>query len=306
MAINSGNPLTVGEDLFVECEIGLDDELMAYIQESHEIQMRIGGEPFYLWSRVDQGEFVSKSITTWQTTASQYSAYIWQPGDGETNHPNARIQQNKFNVFNDGTALTRVADPEFIAFDTEYALWVEPGSDETDAGSVRIWFNENFVPGEVAYTYRNICSCVDRSTGYPNRECPLCRGTSYPAAFEQYNTDATKYSPENTVLVRVPMAAETLTPEQIGRVLRRDLRHWMRNTPLVANFDVIMGTTGRNAGVLFEIVSKSDSRWRGQLMHQSFNTVRIEESDIRYKLAPVTVAQTVVGVSTLTSSAEIS
>ena len=306
---NSKTPLTVGEDLFVECEIGLDSEIVSYIRESHGIQIKVGAEPFYLWTRVDQGALITKSITTFTTTSPQYSAYIWQPGDALSSHPNARIQENTFSVYNNGTKLTRIVDPGSLDLDTEYALDIERGTGTTtttDDDSVRIWFNRDFVPSNVAYAYRNICECVDNSTGYPNRECPLCRGTSYPSSFDQYTTDATKYNPVNTILIRVPMFDETLTPEQIGRVRRRDMQHWMELSPIVNNFDLIMGTTGRNAGVLFEITAKRDSRLRGQLMHQEFNTIRIEDSDIRYRLAPVTVSQIISDVVLITSSAEVS
>ena len=102
------------------------------------------------------------------------------------------------------------------------------------------------------------------------------------------------------------MFDETLTPEQIGRVRRRDMQHWMELSPIVNNFDLIMGTTGRNKGVLFEITAKRDSRLRGQLIHQEFNTIRIEDSDIRYRLAPVTVSQITVDVILITSNAEVS
>jgi len=302
---SSNNPLSVGEDLYVECEIGLDPEMIDYMRESHNIQIKIGAEPFYLWHRVDQGSLISTSITSWLTTSPQYSAYIWHPSDGEGNHPNARIQQNQFKVFHNSSEMTRVYDPGSLTYDNEYALETESGSDVNTSGAVRIWFNYSFTPGNVSYAYRNVCSCVDRTTGYPNRECPICRGTSYPAAFVQYKINGTKYTPADTILVRIPLAAETLTPEQIGRVVRRDLRHWMQATPYVNNFDVIMGTTGNNAGVLFEVVAKSDSKWRSILLHQEFNTVRIEETDIRYHLAPSTVAQIDSDVVLITSSAEI-
>ena len=302
---NSNNPLPVGDDLYIECELGLDEEIIDYIQETHTLQVRVGGEPFYLWTRQDQGSIVSKSITSWETTGTQYSAYIWQPSDGAANHPNARSQQDKFKVFNDSTPMTRVYDKDSIAYDTEYALVIDVGDDESDAKSVLIWFNEDFTPGNVSYIYHNLCSCVDTSTGYPNRECPLCKGTSYPAAFVQYTTTATKYSSVNTVIIRVPMVAETFTPEQVGRVKRRPISHWMEAAPYVNNFDVIMGTTGRNSGVLFEVVGKRDSRWRGILMHQEFDTIRIEESDIRYSLAPVSVSAVTSDNVTITSGTEI-
>ncbi|KKL13072.1 hypothetical protein LCGC14_2529440, partial [marine sediment metagenome] len=168
--VNSGSPLSGGEELFRECELGLDAEVVDYMRESHTLQIRVGGEPFYIFQRVEQGEFRSKSITSWETTASQYSAYIWQPTDGEDTHPNSRTQKNTFKIFNDAVELTRVFDKDSIAYDTEYAIEVETGIDVDTVGAVLIWFNEEFIPGNVSYSYRNICSCVDRSTGYPNRE----------------------------------------------------------------------------------------------------------------------------------------
>ena len=303
--INSNSPLDPGKELYRDCEIGLDAEIPDYMRESHTLQIRIGGEPFYLFQRVDQGSFQSKSITNWVTTGTQYSAYIWTPDMGEVVHPNARIQENEFKVFNNSAKMTRAYDKGSIAYDSEYALEVEVGEDSGDAGTVRIWFNEDFTPGNVSYIYRNLCSCVDLSTGYPNRECPLCRGTSYPTAFIQYKTLATKYNPTNTVIVRVPMAPEELPVDQIGRVKRRDLKHWMPYTPYVNNYDIIIGTIGRNRGVVFEIVSKSDSRWRGILIHQEFNTIRIEDSDVRYQLVPSIVTSIVTEGVTITSNAVI-
>jgi len=303
---NSGQPLNNGEELFRECELGLDQEVVDYMRESHTLQIRVGGEPFYIFQRAEQGEFRSKSITSWKTTGTQYSAYIWQPDDGEDIHPNSRTQENTFRVLNSAAELTRVFDKDSIVYDTEYALEIETGTNKTTAGAVLIWFNTGFIPDNVSYSYKNICSCVDRSTGYPNRECPLCRGTSYPVAFTQYTTAATTYNPINTVLVRVPMAAADLSADQIGRVTSRDIRHWIAyDAPYVNNYDLIIGTMGRNTGVVWEIVNKSDSRWRGILMHQEFDTVRIEESDIRYQLAPVSVKQIFTATTTITSNAEV-
>lgn len=302
---NSGSPLSPGEDLFIDCELGLDKEITEYIVENHTLQIRIGAEPFYLFRRTDQGELISRSITSWSTTGSQYSAILWQPGDGERFHPNYRAQENYWHVFNNASSMVRAYDKESIAYDNEYAIEVLKSNTSTTFGTVKIWFNEDFAPGDVSYSFRNLCSCVDITTGYPNRECPLCRGTSYPAAFTQYTCGANRYKPANTVLIRVPMVSETKPVTQIGRVTRREHRHWMEATPYVQNYDLIMGTTGRNAGVLFEIVGKYDSRWRGILTHQEFDTIRIEESDIRYKLSPISVMPITVDVVNITSNATI-
>lgn len=303
--INSGNPLNPGEDMYRDCEIGLDAEVIHYIKQNHAIQIRIGAEPFYLFRRVDQGSYISESVTSWDTTAPQYSAIVWQPGDSERRHPNYRTQENHWAVYQGSRLLSRVYDKDSIAADDEYAIEVRRTGSSNMLGAVKIWFNEGFTPTNISYAFRNLCSCVDATDGYPNRECPLCRGTSYPAAFKQYTCPATAYKPANTVLVRVPMGAETRPVEQVGRVTQREHRHWMEADPYVKNYDLIMGTTGRNAGILFEITSKYDSRWRGILAHQEFDTIRIEEDDIRYKLAPVPVITKVTEIATVTSNTVI-
>ena len=286
--INSNNPLQPDEPLYRDCELGLDYEVVDYIKESNGLQIRIGGEPYFLFRRVAQGSIQSKTVSTWVTTASQYSAYVWQPGDGETLHPDARTQQNQFQVFNNSSLMTRVHDKDSINSDTEYALETEVGTDRSNARSVRIWFNVNFVPGTVAFNYRNLCECVDPTTGYPNRACPICRGTSYPTAFIQYLCSATKYNPANTVLIRTPIATADAPVDQIGRVARRDQVFWMEADPYVDNYDIIRGTIGQNKDVVFEIVRKRDSRWRSILTSQQFEGVRIEDSDIRYSIVPDT------------------
>lgn len=286
--INSGNPLAPGEEMFRDSEIGLDAEIQDYIKESNNIQIKIGGEPFHLFKRVAQGAIQSSPISSWVTTAPQYSAYIWRPGDGEILHPDARTQQNQFQVFNNSTLMSRVHDKDSINVDTEYALETEVGTDRSNARSVRIWFNIDFVPGTIAYNYKNLCECADPTTGYPNRECPLCRGTSYPTAFVQYMCPATKYYPSNTILIRVPIATEDQPVDQIGRVSRRDQVFWMEALPYVDNYDIIRGTIGQNKDVIFEIVRKRDSRWRSILTSQQFEGVRIEDSDIRYSIIPDT------------------
>lgn len=282
---NSSNPLNPGEPLFRECELGLDMEEIEYVRENHMLQIRMGAEPFYLLQRAVSGSFIASAAQVWDSRLPQFSTYIWKPIDGEVNHPDIRIQgQSSFQVFNNGVALTRAYDKDSIAYDTEYAVEMEVGTDVNTSGAIKLWFNEGFTPGRITWKSKNICSCVDRSTGYPNRECPLCRGTSYPAAFTQWFGAGTKYNPNNTILVRVPMAPETTPATQIGRVQQRQYRHWIQHVPYVNNYDIIVGTMGTNKGLVFEITQKSDSSWRGILMHQEFNTLQIEQSDIRYQI----------------------
>lgn len=283
---NSNNPIDPNEEMYRECELGLDKEIIAYMQENHELQIRIGGEAFYLFKRLASGSLVQGTAAGWLTHAPQYSTQIWHPTDGEFTHPNVRNQNSEdFVVLNDDVAMKRVTTKSFITYDNEYAIEVGVGTGSQNDGIVKLWFNENFIPGTVTWRYYTICSCADRSTGYPNRACPSCKGTSYPQGWEQWFGQSTAYAPANTILVRTPMAPETRPVDPIGRVKQRNYRHWTLYTPIVDNYDIIVGAgPGVNQGVVYELVSKSDSLWRGILMHQEFDTIRIEESDIRYQL----------------------
>jgi len=290
---NSSNPLNPGEPLFRECELGTDMEEIEYIRENHMLQLRLGSEPFYLFQRAVSGSMVTGAASTWNTHLPQFSTYVWTQVDGQTRHPDARIQnRTAFQVFNNGIEMARAYDKNSLAYDTEYAIEVMVGTDKNSAGAVKLWFNEGWTPGRITWRYKNICSCVDRSTGYPNRECPLCKGTSYPTAFTQWLGAGTKYNPNNTIPVRVPMAPEASPATQIGRVQQRQYSHWTLATPYVNNYDIIVGTMGTNKGLIFELIQKSDSSWRGVLMHQKFNTIQIEASDIRYKIVVQTLYPT--------------
>ncbi len=282
---NSSDPLQPGEELARECEIGLDEEIIYYIRQNHDLQIRVGGEPFYLFQR-QSGSAVSGTLTSWAQTSPSYIGTLWTPSDGESKHPDVRINKPGFVLFNNGVAMTRVFDLDFIAADTEYYIETQVGTSSTDKGTVRVHFNEGFVPGVITYRYNTLCSCVDIESGYPNRECPICKGTSYPVSFVQYECDATKYNPINTILVRVPIAGETRPVDRIGRVKVRRHKHWARFTPYIRNYDLILGTIGRNENVLFEVIGKYDSRVRGILLHQEFDTLRINETDVRYTLIP--------------------
>ena len=285
---NSSDPLQPGEDMYRQCELGLDEEEIQYIRENHSLQIRVGGEPFYLFQR-QSGSAASGTITVWPQITPNYIGVLWTPADGESTHPDIRINETTFFLYNNGSLLTRVFDEDFVLNDTEFYIERQAGTSSTTSRTLRIHFNEGFVPGTVTYQAATICSCADLETGFPNRECEICKGTNTPAAFVQYLVTGDKHRPYNTILVRVPMSGETFGVDKIGRVKKRGYRNWILPTPYVYNYDILRGTIGRNEGVLFEVVSKYDSRIRGILLHQEIDTLRLNESDIRYSMIPEVV-----------------
>jgi hypothetical protein len=281
---NSSNPSLPNSELFREHELGLDYEEIDYILENNMLQLRVGGDPFYIFTRSIAGDTKNFSISDWETTTPLYSAYIWRPANGEVNHPNIRHVDNTISVRNGIYDMNRVYDKNSLHTAGEFAVEKEIGIDSATAGSIKVWFGPGFTPLGTIVSYSTICPCVDVSTGYPNRECPICMGTQYPVAYTQQLSSATAYTPSNTFLIRVPMKPEDRPVTTVGRVIRRDLSHWMLPEPYVNNYDIIMGTRGDTKNKIWEVTQKSDSRWRGVLTHQQFETIRIEESDIRYRI----------------------
>lgn len=284
---NSSNPLQVGEELFTECQIGLDSEIVSYIKQSNEISLRVSGEPFYYFQRVP-GAIITGNVSTY-TQTSPYIGTLWVPADGEFTHPDIRLHDSDFILYNNGVPMTRVYEVSYINSDTEYCIVVDVGVSSATKNVINVYFNDGFIPGDITFTSNSLCSCVDIESGYPNRQCTICKGTSTPFAYTQYKCAGSQYTPTNTVLVRVPLVAETAGVTQIGRVLSREYRHWAGPAPYLSNYDLIVGTIGNNIGNVYEIKAKLDSRMRGILLHQAFDTILIERDDIRYSITPETV-----------------
>lgn len=281
---NSNNPLRTEENLFREDELGLDYEVVDYILENNQLQLRMGGDPFYVFKRSTDGSLIELKAIAPTGTLPLNSYVLWQQADGDETHPNIRYSANAVVIKNNSLALTRVFDKESLASSNEFAIEMAVGTSSATAGTITVWFGSGFIPGTVDINYTTICACSDVTTGYPNRECKVCFGTSYPLAFTQQLCVATEYNPSNTFLIRVPMRPQDEPVTTVGRVARRDLNHWMMPDPYVTNYDIIVGTIGDTKGLMWEIINKSDSRWRGVLTHQQFSTTQIDEHDIRYKL----------------------
>jgi len=284
---NSDIPPAAGDEIYVECEIGLDQEEIYYIKQNNDIQLRIGAEPFYLFQR-QSGSLATGTVSSWEQVSSQYIGTLWTAGDAESSHPDIRTTEDTFVLFNDGVVMTRVWDSSYINADTEYYITKTAGTSTSDAGNIKVYLNTSFTPGTITYRANTLCSCVDIESGYPNRECTVCQGTATPAGFSQYIVSSSKYSPANTILIRVPKVVETLPAKIIGKVRTRQNRHWTTPVPYLYNYDVLVGTIGRNEGKVFEIIGKYDSRMRGILLHQEFDTLLIDPNDVRYNFTIVT------------------
>ena len=284
---NSSDPLQPGEELFEDCGLGLDKEVVDYIKENHGLQIILGGEPFYLFQRMSSGSTVNGTITSWDDTVIQYMKILWSPGD--SNHPDLRRYTSEgsgsFVLYENGVPLVRVFDKNDILYDNEFALEEVVGTSASTKRQVRLYLNSEYVPsGVITYTYEVACECVDFATNQPDMNCEICYGTGFPIGWVKYICDASKYNPENTILVRVPKVAFSITFDGEGLIRKEINKHWaLSSPPVISNYDLILGTIGKSENRLFEITNKSDSYFRGIFMHQEFETILLELADVRYK-----------------------
>lgn len=283
---NSSNPLQEGEELFLDCGLGLDKEVTDYIFENHRLQILIGGEPYYLYRRMSSGSIVNGTISTWDQTSPQYVKTIWSPGN--INHPDLRSYTNSgsgsFILYEGGVRLKRVFDKNDLLYNNEFALEEEVGTGLSTKGRIKLYLNSGYIPsGAITYRYTILCECVDYSTRQPDMNCEICYGTGFPIGWIKYECDASKYNPENTILVRVPKCDFRIVLNKEGLVEKQINKHWTLSTPYIRDYDIIRGTIGDNINKVYEIVNKTDSYLRGIFLHQEFETILLDRMDVRYK-----------------------
>jgi len=283
---NSSDPLQPGEELYEDCGLGLDKEILDYIKENHALQIVLGGEPFYLYRRMSSGSIIAGTISSWDATSPQYMKIMWSPGD--VNHPDLRRYTSEgsgsFTLYEGGSPLTRVFDKNDLLYDNEFALEEIVGTNASTRKQVKLYLNSGYVPsGTITYSYRVACECVDFATNQPDMNCEICYGTGFPIGWVKYTCDGTKYNPANTILVRVPRTEFRWVYDGEGTVKKEVNKHWALIAPYFQNYDLIAGTIGKSSGRVFEVTNKMDSYLRGVFLHQEFETILLEASDIRYK-----------------------
>ena len=259
----------------------IDQEALDYIAESHRTQLLQGGEPVYLFRRKSSGSSVSlTTITSWDETEDYYAKTIWESG---LNHPDLRFWSNDsqvgIRVFIDGVEQTRLDGERDELQPGEFV--VEVGTDK----SVKVVLPEGYVPtGTVEYSYTTRCVCTDPDRHEPHMQCEICYGTGWEGGYDLYTCDATDYTDENQILVRFPKVEEDLQINPEGLVIERATRHWALPEPRINDRDLIVGTTGNNKNIIFRVKNWNDSRLRGVLLHQEFDTDRLNFTDVVYKL----------------------
>jgi hypothetical protein len=273
---------------------GIDPEIIDYIKESTVVQSRISSMPAYLFFMKPTGSVVDNAgapliINTFSTLTPNPVATIWPTGS--LAYPDARSYTNngqgQITVMVDSVPITRIDDPADLAHDNEFSV-VE--RKDILPQRVEVVFNAGFDPSGHTITY----SYTSMESGINNTGIESGQGTDQSLFGWQQWLDPTfdDFRGPNQVLVRLPIAVESLVINEEGKVKLHDNQSWMIWTPLVHERDILVFTsqytfTGGNE--IYEIINLQLSIIQGSLITQRFKLTKIEESDPRYKLVIQTV-----------------
>ncbi len=274
-------------------DLGIDSDILDFIQESHEVQSRISPTPCYLLQRKSSGSIIGTisspyTISTYIETSPNYRAVIWESGDNRPDvRPYVNNGQGNIGVLIDGASALRVLTIDDISSDLEFC--VVERKDLSLPGRIEIVFNAGFDAS--AHTIQ--CYFSTMQPGISNIRMQKGEDTSQSIfGWEQYlnfNTDA--YRNMHQILVRMPLTTRDLTLNEEGKVAIEENKAWMIWTPYVNDFDILIVAASNSVSgkeERYEILNKQDSVIQRRLLSQRFDVKLLEESDPRYQISYIT------------------
>lgn len=286
MAINSPKQ---GEYDF---NLGIDPEIIKYIQQSHAVQARVSPTRCYLLKQKTSGDTVPGTgsvlpISTYLETSPNYRAQIWPTGS--VGYPDTRPFENdgkgNIEIFIDSNPGVRILEVEDLYDDSEFAI-VE--RKDVLPRRVEVVFNEGFNASAhtIEVRYSTIGENVD------NIQLKDGLNQSAPFGWEQYiNDEENSLQGKHQILVRTPLTTRDLVINEEGAVRLKDNQCWMEGEPYVMDGDIIVvppEATALNRELRFEVVNKQDSWIQGTLISQRFKITLLEEDDTRYEIPYIT------------------
>ncbi|MDD5006726.1 MAG: hypothetical protein PHS33_09535, partial [Candidatus Omnitrophica bacterium] len=264
------NPFIVAEEDY-DGTLGIDPEILDYIQENHEIQSRISSTPCYLLQRKSSGSVIGTiaspyTISTYIETSPNYRAVIWESGD---NRPDIRPYVNNglgnIGVLIDGASALRVLTIDDISSDLEFC--VVERKDLSLPGRVEIVFNTGFDAS--AHTIQCYFSTIQP---YINNVRMQKGEDSSQSIFgwEQYlNYNTDMHRNMHQILVRMPLTTRDLILNEEGKVAVEENKAWMIWTPYVNDFDILIVAASNSVSgkeERYEILNKQDSTVQRRLL----------------------------------------
>lgn len=269
--------------------LGISQDHIHYIIQSHLIQSRISPTPCYLLQQKTAGSpvgYVGARITpaasAFTLVDGQYRLVIWEGG---SNHPDTRTYANEgrgnINVYHNSTALTRVFTTDDVIADTEFAV-VERL--DVDPARVEIVLHAGFTDIQnITYYYLTWEEGVE--------DLASKRGDSTTQSlfgWEQFmSSHWDDFQKPNQILVRFPINLNDVVVSDEGKVIIENRDSWMTHWPYVDDFDVLILDAEDSPDGLehrYEIVNSTDSIIQRHLVSQRFKLNLLERTDDRYAI----------------------
>jgi hypothetical protein len=269
--------------------LGISDEMLSYIEESHALQAEISHDDVYMLLRRHSIGEVTGSLGTWVETlaTSDYCVVeVWNTGSVQARPDLHFGVTGSLQVLTGSTPLTRVVEYQDLLHDNEFAVMQDlTRSDQR----ISVVFNEDYdaTLGSFTYHYNAIAPHYAEDTGQP-------ASAESPDYNSMYGWQPWTGSVGNTVKVRLPITPDQLTIDEQGRVTLKDNNCWMLapvegSVPYVDNWDmIVIPATDHTPETRFHIYEKMDSWIQGRHMHQRFKIQFIDFNDPRYRI-PITL-----------------
>lgn len=270
--------------------LGIDSEIINYILDSHQKQIRISSTRCYLLQQNSSGSAVGNYLypmilDEFRLDGSNYKGQIW-PLQNES--PNIRLDINggfgNLKVLSDNVELTRVVEVADILSDGEFAvvknLTLSPQT-------VDIVFNVGFNPNSHTITY--YFESADKNLSPLRMKSGETDAHAFYAWSQYLTYKRDRYVDYHQILVRLPLTLDNLTINEEGLVRMREHQAWTLSYPYIREYDVLVipaTTYGRE--MRFEVIDKQDSIIQEVLVSQRFKLNLINETDKRYTIPLLT------------------
>lgn len=266
--------------------LGIDQDIINYIKESHEIQSRISSTRCYVLFQNSTGSIqnIPLTVNNYVSTLPSYKALIWASGSTQ---PDLRpfINNNKgaISIWSDDVAMTRVLDTSDLLSDSEFVI---EENKLLNPAPVYVVFNPGYnASGHIiTYTFSSyeVGISAERLKRGENNSDSIFGWTQYL----RYTSDA--YRRPHQILVRFPVSLRDSTIEEEGKVISEESICWTIWDPFLEDFDIliVLGVDSESGkDEIYEIQNKTDSWIQKVLVSQKFNIKLLERTDPRYKIS---------------------
>ena len=268
--------------------LGIDSDIIDYIKEDHQIQIRISPVRCYVLFQNRSGSVVASSTSPITVNSyidiNPYTAQIWPSGSllCPDIRPDTNNGQGSINVYIDNTQATRIVNYTDIINDNEFSI--NKRLDREDQ-RVELIFNQGFNASShnITYYYTSIDQDITTES-FKSGESPSGSIFGYTQYLSHKKDHFQNY---NQILVRMPLTTEGVVINEEGLVAMKENQCWTLWEPYLNNFDILIvphWDSPINQELRFQVIDKQDSKIQGELVSQKFRVKLLTTTDKIYNI----------------------